>query len=81
MLSVLGYIHPRYAINNVRVQLVLPNSLFILDYGRKSFFNLIHRKGAKPESRATRLNSGNNFVHIVADDAESDVASILLDDL
>lgn len=52
----------------------------MVNNGQKPLFYLIYGQRGKSEARAARLNGRNDFIHVVADDAEPDVLSILLYD-
>lgn len=46
----------------------------------QSSLYLIRPQGRKPKARATRLNCGNDFGHVVANDAKAHIFSILFND-
>ncbi len=51
-----------------------------LDDGLQALLHLGHGKGRKSEASAAGLDGGDDFVHVVADYTETDVACVLLDD-
>ena len=55
------------------------NSPFSFDHSVESFLDLWHGQRREAEPRAPTLNGWNNLVHVVADDAESDILGVLLD--
>ena len=54
--------------------------LFILDNANKPLFHLHNWEWREPESRAATLDGGDDFIHIIANNAEPDILGILLYD-
>lgn len=54
--------------------------LFILDNANKPLLHFHNWEWREPESRTATLDGGDDFIHIIANNAEPDILGILLYD-